>query len=86
MAFEFQFNFFPIMNCLQNPTVERMRKSSTLGLSFAMIFYIGIGFFGYSVYKAKTQPNFLLSFEPNEIGGLAFSLTFFSFIAAIVAA
>ena len=84
MAFAFQFNFFPVIRCLQDSSSKRVRSSSLLGLAFALAFYICIGFFGYAVYQDNTQPNFLKSFKPNAIGGVVYALTFFSFIAAIV--
>jgi amino acid permease len=69
---------------LEDSTSKRVKKASLLGLAFPLVFYICIGFLGYAVYQDKTKPNFLLSFTPNNIGGIAYSLTFFSFVAAIV--
>jgi len=58
--------------------------ASLWGLMFPLLFYSLIGFLGYSVYKMDTNPNFLLSFKDDEVGGFIYILTFLSFILAVM--
>jgi len=82
MAFGFQYNFFPVINVLQNPTEKRIMKTSLYGLTFPLIFYFLVSFLGYSVYKTGTKSNFLLSFTADDIGFLLYTVVYLSFIGA----
>ena len=59
-------------------------KMSKLGLMFPTIFYVFVGFFGYSVYLDKTEPNLLKSFLPDKVGVPLYVFTYISIIFAVV--
>ena len=57
---------------------------SNLGLFMPTIFYTLVGFMGYTVYKDKTLPNFLNSFDPSNVGVILYVFTYVSIIMAVV--
>ena len=68
MAFNFLYNFFPIVQSLKNPNNERMRKAGFLGTTFPLIVYIVVAFLGYLIYGKDIGANYLKTVNPGEIG------------------
>ena len=66
------------------PTEKRIMKMSRVGLTFPLVFYTLVGFFGYSVYTDKTESNFLNSFLPDKVGVYLYVFTYISIIMAVV--
>jgi len=55
---------------------------SNFGLLFVLSFYLMVGIFGYSAYKAAVEPNFLESMGPEKIGQGFYAFTYLAFLMA----
>jgi len=68
LAYSFQVNFFPIFKGLKNPTDQRMKQASLLGLIQCCIPYAIVGYLGFFLLNDPDDINFLNSIKyRNEI-------------------
>ena len=72
IVFVFQFNFFPVVHDLKNPTNKRMLQSAYLGTSFSLVMYLTMAFLGYLIYGEEILPNYLETVKVDNVGKFVF--------------
>lgn len=55
LAYNWQFNLFPIYKGMENPTDENMTYAMFTGYSLASFLYLSVGILGYATYGDKVR-------------------------------
>eukprot|EP00729_Bicosta_minor_P017970 gene17970-35255_t len=84
LAYTCQFNLFPIISTLKNPSTKRINTFVATSLTSCFLVYIVIGTFGYLTFFGEVKGNILLNYDPSDpfimVGRLAVALVIiFSF-------
>ncbi|CAD8146330.1 unnamed protein product [Paramecium octaurelia] len=80
LAFNWQFNLFPIYKGMAQPSDSNLLTSTILGFCQGSILYLIVGLLGYATYGKNIEPNFLLSIKEQDVGAVLFVILNLSFV------
>jgi len=80
LAFTFQFNFFPVYKTLQDPSDQRMKHTTSLGLTIVLIIYLSVANCGYLTFGKDSKAGFLDNFTKDNLGLVKFIIVNVAFL------
>ncbi|CAD8060629.1 unnamed protein product [Paramecium primaurelia] len=80
LAFNWQFNLFPIFKGMAQPTDQNLIKSTIFGFCQGSLLYLIVGLLGYATYGTNIEPNFLLSIDEKDVGPVLFVILNLTFV------
>ncbi|CAD8171071.1 unnamed protein product [Paramecium pentaurelia] len=82
LAYNWQFNLFPIFKGMENPTDIKMTYAMFTGYSMASFLYLCVGVLGYATYGNDIQTNYLKSIKAQEVGSLLYVILNITFVVS----
>lgn len=68
LAYNWQFNLFPVYKCLERTSDKRMNMTIFIGYTMASVLYVTVGILGYATYGSTIKTNYLLSIKSKDVG------------------
>ncbi|CAD8076927.1 unnamed protein product [Paramecium primaurelia] len=80
LAYNWQFNLFPIFKGMEGPTDIKMTYAMFTGYSMASFLYLCVGILGYATYGNDIQTNYLKSIKSEEVGSILYVILNVTFV------
>ena len=84
LAYNWQFNLFPVYKGMKSISDRNIMIVCTIGMTFALTFYLLVGILGYALYGKDVATNFLKVVTEEKFGTFGFYLLNVSFYCSTV--